>query len=78
LRTFEKGCASSKKSSGFSKVRTCENGAPLQREVRTFGRAVALHPVPIQRKVAQPPASASGGLLDSFLGQVSFMRSSAD
>jgi len=60
LRTFEKGCASSKKTSGFSKVRTFENRAHLRREVRTFGRAAALHPVPIQRTVAQPPASASG------------------
>jgi hypothetical protein len=31
--------------------------------VRTFGRAgLALHPVPLTRKVAQTPASASAGL----------------
>jgi hypothetical protein len=68
LRTFEKGCASSKKTSGFSKVRTFENRAHLRREVRTFGRAAALHPVPIQRKVAQPPASASSGLFGLAFG----------
>ena len=35
--------------------------------MRTFGRAAALHPVPIKRKVAQTPASASGGLFGLVL-----------
>jgi hypothetical protein len=61
LRIFEKGCASSKKTSGFSKVRTFEKCAHLRRDVRTFGRAAALHPVPIKRNVAQRVASASSG-----------------
>jgi hypothetical protein len=36
-----KGCASSKKSSGFSKMRTFRKGCAPSKEVRTFGKASA-------------------------------------
>jgi hypothetical protein len=46
-------------------MRTFENRAHLRRGLRTFGRAgLALHPVPLTRKVAQTPASASFAFLD--------------
>jgi hypothetical protein len=54
-----KGCASSKKSPAFSKMRTFKKWCASSNNVRTFGRASALHPVPFARKVVQALASAS-------------------
>jgi hypothetical protein len=57
-----KACASSKKTSGFSKVRTSRKWCPPSNKVRTFDRAAAgpaLHRVPFSRKVVTPLASAS-------------------
>jgi hypothetical protein len=54
-----KGCASSKESPRFSKMRTSRKRCASSNQVRIFGRALALHPVPLTRKVAQAQASAS-------------------
>ena len=67
-----KGCASSKESSGFSKMRTFEKSAHLRRGVRTFGRAAALGDplagaVPISRKVALALVAASIACLETFM-----------
>src|ERR1700722_6812600 len=68
VRTFRahlaKGCAPSKESSGFSKVRTFRKGCASSNNVRIFGRASALgYPlagaVPFSRKVAPARTSAS-------------------
>ena len=50
-----------KESPGFSKMRTSRKREPLRNHLRTFGRASALHPVTLTRKVAQARASASAG-----------------
>jgi hypothetical protein len=65
-----KGCASSKKSPRFSKMRTFEFGAHLRMGCAPSNQGAALDPVPLARKVAHPPASASIALFghSSWLG----------
>jgi hypothetical protein len=59
-----KACASSKKSSGFSKMRTFRLWCASSNMVRIFeGRAAALHPVPLSRKVVNDAGFGLDGLV---------------
>jgi hypothetical protein len=59
-----KGCASSKESSGFSKMRTFRLWCASSNMVRIFeGRAAALHPVPLSRKVVNDAGFGLDGLV---------------
>ena len=61
-----KGCASSKESPGFSKMRTSRKGCASSNKVRTFEAGPRpCTPVPFARKVAQALASASIALFST-------------